>query len=293
MELFWFLPTHGDGRYLGSTVGARATTWPYLQQIAQAVDHLGFRGVLLPTGRACEDAWVVASALLPLTSQLRFLVALRPGLVAPTLAARMASTFDRLSGGRLLLNIVTGGDPVELAGDGVHLSHDARYELADEFLTIWRALASGAVADVQGAYLDVRGGSLALPMAQRPYPPIYLGGSSAAAHAVAAQHADVYLSWGEPPAAVAAKIADVRGRAAALGRTVRVGLRLHVIVRETDAEAWRDAERLISRLTPPRSRRRRPRWPALTPRASAGCVACIAVTARAWRSAPTYGPASA
>ena len=90
----------------------------YLRQIAQAADDLGYYGVLLPTGRSCEDSWVVASALAPLTDALRFLVAVRPGLQSPTVAARMTATLDRISGGRLLINVVTGGDPVENKGDG-------------------------------------------------------------------------------------------------------------------------------------------------------------------------------
>ena len=77
MEMFWFLPTHGDGRYLGTTVGGRAVTLPYLQQMARAIDDLGFRGALLPTGRSCEDAWVISSSLISSTSRMKFLVALR------------------------------------------------------------------------------------------------------------------------------------------------------------------------------------------------------------------------
>jgi alkanesulfonate monooxygenase len=91
----------------------------------------------------------------------------------------------------------------------------------------------------------VRGGSLQLPAVQRPHPPLYFGGSSPAAHAVAAKHADVYLTWGEPPAQVAEKIADVRERAAAAGRTPRFGIRMHVIVRRTERAAWEAAEDLI------------------------------------------------
>ncbi len=121
MKIFWFIPTHGDGRYLGTVEGGRVLDFDYLRQVAVAADAQGFYGVLLPTGRSCEDAWVVALTLIPETSRLRFLVAVRPGLVSPTLAARMCSTFDRLSHGRLLVNVVTGGDPVELAGDGVFL----------------------------------------------------------------------------------------------------------------------------------------------------------------------------
>ncbi|MBE0969737.1 LLM class flavin-dependent oxidoreductase, partial [Escherichia coli] len=109
---------------------------PYLKQVAQAADSLGYHGVLIPTGRSCEDSWVVASALAPLTERLRFLVAIRPGIVSPTVSARMAATLDRLSGGRLLINVVTGGDPDENRGDGIHLGHAERYELTDEFLRV-------------------------------------------------------------------------------------------------------------------------------------------------------------
>src|SRR5690242_10569875 len=122
MQLLWFIPTHGEGRYLGTAIGGRVVNFDYWRQIAQAVDHLGFTGALIPTGRSCEDAWVLASTLVTHTKQMKFLVAIRPGLMSPGVAARMAATFDRISGGRLLINVVTGGDPVELAGDGLHLS---------------------------------------------------------------------------------------------------------------------------------------------------------------------------
>ncbi|GCD81611.1 hypothetical protein PTHTG4_06730 [Parageobacillus thermoglucosidasius] len=143
MELLWFIPSHGDGRYLGTTKGGRAPEYSYFQQIAQAADRLGYKGVLIPTGKSCEDPWLLASALAAETERLRFLVAVRPGLMSPTLAARMASTLDRISEGRLLINVVAGGDPVELAGDGLFLSHDERYEATDEFLTVWKRLLSG------------------------------------------------------------------------------------------------------------------------------------------------------
>jgi alkanesulfonate monooxygenase len=250
MKIFWFIPTHGDGRYLGTAEGGRLLDFNYLRQVALAAEAQGFYGVLLPTGRSCEDAWVVASTLIPETSRLRFLVAVRPGLVSPTLAARMCATFDRLSRGRLLINVVTGGDPVELAGDGVFLDHDGRYEVTDEFLTIWRSLLSGNPKEVnfEGSHLHVRGASTLIPAVQQPYPPLYFGGSSPAGIEVGAKHADVYLTWGEPPAQVAVKIADVRAAAAKAGRTIQFGIRLHVIVRETDEEAWAAAARLISRL---------------------------------------------
>jgi alkanesulfonate monooxygenase len=248
MDILWFLPTHGDGRYLGTSEGARSVDLAYLRQIAQASDELGYHGVLLPTGRSCEDAWVVAAAMIAVTERLRFLVALRPGILSPTLAARMTSTLDRLSGGRVLLNVVTGGDPAESEGDGVFLSHDDRYAATREFLAVFKQVLAGESVDYEGKHLKVKGAKLLYPPTQRPHPPLYIGGSSEAGHEVAAGDCDVYLSWGEPPDAVAQKIADVKRRAAARGRTLRFGLRVHVIVRETEAAAWQAAESLISRL---------------------------------------------
>ncbi|SHO67148.1 alkanesulfonate monooxygenase [Pseudoxanthobacter soli DSM 19599] len=246
-DVLWFLPTHGDGRYLGSDIGARHVTLGYLSQVARAADELGYYGVLLPTGRSCEDSWVIASAMVPLTQRLRFLVAVRPGLTEPAFAARMAATLDRLSNGRLLINVVAGGDPLELKGDGCFWNHDERYEATGEFLTIWRRLLSGE-ADVtfKGKHLAIEGGKLLYPPVQSPYPPLYFGGSSEAGHKAAAEHIDVYLTWGEPPEAVARKIANAKAVAAAHGRTFSFGIRLHVIVRETSAEAWKAAEDLIS-----------------------------------------------
>jgi alkanesulfonate monooxygenase len=275
MQVFWFIPTHGDSRYLGTGEGARAVSHDYLKQVAVAADTLGYDGVLIPTGRSCEDPWVVAASLLPVTKNLKFLVAVRPGLHQPSLAARMAATFDRLSGGRLLINLVTGGDQAELEGDGVYLDHAQRYAQSAEFIRIWREILArshtGESFDYEGQHLSVKGAKLLYPPVQKPYPPVYFGGSSPAAHDLAAEQVDAYLTWGEPPAEVAKKIADVRERATKYvdprallppegasgalgrpggigGRTVKFGIRLHVIVRETADEAWRAAESLISRL---------------------------------------------
>ncbi|MCB5237900.1 FMNH2-dependent alkanesulfonate monooxygenase [Niallia circulans] len=245
MKVFWFIPTHGDSRYLGVTTGGREVNYPYLKQVAQAVDSLGYEGALLPTGQSCEDAWIVASSLVPVTNQMKFLVAVRPGIMSPTQAARMSSTLDRLSNGRVLINVVTGGDPVELAGDGLQLQHHERYELTDEFLTVWKDLFKKEKVNFAGEYLDIREGKLLFPSVQTPYPPLYFGGSSLIGQEVAAKHVDVYLTWGETPDKVAEKIQRVRELAEKEGRTVRFGIRLHVIVRETEEEAWQAADKLI------------------------------------------------
>jgi alkanesulfonate monooxygenase len=244
-NVLWFLPTHGDGRYLGTSHGAREVSLAYLGQIARAADELGYYGVLLPTGRSCEDSWIVASALAPLTRRLRFLVAVRPGLQSPSVAARMTATLDRLSNGRLLINVVTGGDPVENKGDGIFLDHDERYAVTEEFLSIYTRLLAGETVDHEGTHLRVEGGKLMFPPTQSPHPPLYFGGSSGAGQKVAARTIQKYLTWGEPPAQVAEKVEGMRRLAEAEGREISFGIRLHVIVRERAQEAWADAARLI------------------------------------------------
>jgi alkanesulfonate monooxygenase len=252
MKILWFIPTHGDSRYLGTSKGARVANFDYFKQIAIAADSLGYEGVLIPTGRSCEDSWILAASLIDATRRLKFLVALRPGLIQPSQSARMAATLDRLSGGRLLVNLVTGGDAEELAGDGQFLSHAQRYEESAEFIRIWREVLArshtGEGFDFEGRHLRVEGARLLFPPVSRPYPPVFFGGSSEPAHELAAAQVDTYLTWGEAPDAVAAKVADVRARAAKHGRTLQFGIRLHVIVRETEDEAWRAATELVSEI---------------------------------------------
>jgi alkanesulfonate monooxygenase len=262
ITLHWFLPTNGDSRTdlsLGNAVGAagsrvvsgggteRAPDVGYIGQIARSAEQLGFAGALTPTSSWCEDAWVMTAALSQVTSTFKFLVAARPGLMSPTLAAHMAATYQRVSGGRLLLNIVTGGDDVEQRRFGDHLDKAARYRRAGEFLHVFRSLWAGSPVSFAGEFYDIEGASIVPAPA---WPSIYLGGSSASAIDVAAQHADVYLTWGEPPPAVADKLDQVRSRAKDFDRSLRYGIRLHVIARETSAQAWAEAERLLAGLSP-------------------------------------------
>lgn len=248
LDLFWFIPVSGDGSYLGTSAGHRPADFRYLKEIAQAADRLGFKGVLIPTGKACDDPLITAAALAAHTERLKFLVALRPAVASPTFAARQAAAIDRISQGRFIVNIVTGGNPAELAADGVHLSHDARYAHTSEFLSVYRRLLEGEKVDLDGRYIQVEGAKLEFPPVQKPAPPVWFGGSSDPALDVAAEHADVYLTWGETPDQVKLKLDEVRIRAARRGRSVKFGLRIHLIVRETDAEAWAAADKLISKL---------------------------------------------
>jgi len=247
-ELFWFIPVSGDGSYLGSDIGHRPADFHYLKQIAQAADRLGYGGVLIPVGSHCEEPWITAAALATCTERLRLLAALRPGTATPTHFARQAAAIDRISDGRFLVNLVAGGDGRELAGDGIFLSHDERYAHAAEFLSVFQRLIAGETVDFAGRYVKVEGARLLFSTVQRRLP-IWFGGSSDPALDLAAEQTDVYLTWGEPLVQVAEKVAAVRARAAARGRKVRFGLRIHLIVRETAEEAWSAANKLIANLS--------------------------------------------
>ena len=252
LKFHWFLPTNGgDGRHVvsgGHGVNAghagRPASVPYLGQVARSAEQLGFEAALTPTGAWCEDAWLSTAMLAPVSERLKFLVAFRPGLTSPTLAAQMAATFQNLSGGRLLLNVVTGGESHEQRAYGDFLDKEARYARCDEFLHVVRALWSGETCDFRGEHIQVEGARL--QQVPQPLPKIYFGGSSPAAGDVAAKHADVYLTWGEPPEPVAAKIAWIRDLAAAEGRDITFGIRMHTITRDTSDEAWAEADRLLA-----------------------------------------------
>lgn len=255
-DYLWYLPTHGDGRDLSA--GAfhhgergnrhRAPSLDYLTQVALAAEAAGFYGTLIPTGPYCEDAWAVAAAVSTSTSRLRSLVAFRPGFVLPAVAAQTVATLQRFTQNRLLLNVVTGGSSTEQRAYGDFLDHEARYERTDEFLSVVRGVWSKPGFDFEGKHYRVAGASLAQPLEQ--VPTIYFGGASPAAERVAAKHADVYLTWGETPPMLAPRIASVRRQAAAHGRKPRIGIRLHLISRDSEDEAWTEAQRLLDGIPP-------------------------------------------
>ncbi|RYZ10362.1 MAG: LLM class flavin-dependent oxidoreductase [Myxococcales bacterium] len=255
-DFLWYLPTHGDGRNLAA--GAfhrgerggyhRPPSLDYLTQVALAAESAGFFGALIPTGPYCEDAWAVAAATAVSTRRLKSLVAFRPGFVLPAVAAQTVATLQRFTGDRLLLNVVTGGSSTEQRAYGDFLDHDARYERTDEFLSVVRGVWSGPGFNFEGRHYRVDNAGLTQPLERTPT--IYFGGASAAAERVAAKHADVYLTWGETPPMLVPRIASVRDQAAKHGRKVRIGIRLHLISRDTEEDAWREAERLLQTIPP-------------------------------------------
>ena len=245
MNILWYLCAP-DGAYPWQPSGSRRVDYGYFRQLAHAYDQLGYTGALVATG--AHDVWALASAVMPFTEQLKFLIAIHPGLIPVTLLAKMAATLQDFSQGRVLINVVSGNSRM-LAPYGSTLGHDERYLMADEYLSAWHRLMAGETVDMQGHYVSVRGAKLAMPAGEliQP-PPLWFGGSSEAAMDVAAKHVEVYLSWGETPEQMGLKVEAVRRKADALGRELTYGIRLYVIVRETDAEAWAAAQWLYDRM---------------------------------------------
>ncbi|MGW0660619.1 LLM class flavin-dependent oxidoreductase [Streptodolium elevatio] len=267
----WFLPTGGDGRDPGGVTAVQgrtgaATRRPadigYLSQVARAAEQSGFTALLTPVGLGCVDPWILTAALAQHTDRIGFLVAFRAGFASPTLIAQQADAFRRFAGGRVRLNVVTGGDPAEQRAYGDDLGHDARYERTDEIMAVLRDLLDGKRVDFAGRHVRIDGAQLVDPSVGFPVP-LYFGGASPAAEDVAARRADVQLLWGEPPSAIADRITRLRERAGAAGRSLQYGLRVHVISRDTSAEAWAEAERIQSRFDPEAVRASQARFAAM------------------------------
>jgi alkanesulfonate monooxygenase len=265
-KFHWYLPTHGDTTAVADNQGSAAQrggshlepTLENLTALGRTAENHGFEAVLTPTGSHCEDSWVATAALAQRTQRLKYLVAFRPGVLSPTLAAQQVSTYQRFTGNRLALNVVTGGDDLEMRRYGDRIDKSARYRRTGEFLTIVRGIWADPDFSFHGEFYDVEHARTAYQLERQPT--IYFGGSSPEAIEVAAEHADVYLTWGEPPEQAAEKIERVRIAAERRGRTLRYGVRLHTVARPTTEEAWRRADELIAGLDADEVRRAHDRF---------------------------------
>ena len=224
----------------------------YILDFARAHEDAGFDMVLTGYSSSTPDGFEVAGYAAAHTERLGYLIAHRPGFVAPTLAARKAATLDQLTGGRIALHIITGGSDVEQRQDGDWLDHDARYRRTDEYLDIIRRVwTSDEPFDHQGEFYNLRGAYSQARCRQRPHAPLFFGGASDIALDVASRRADLLALWGEPRAAIAERIADTRRRVAAVGRDpeqMRFSLSARPILADTEDEAWKKAERILTRV---------------------------------------------
>jgi alkanesulfonate monooxygenase len=228
----------------------------YIRDFAQAAEAGGFDRVLVGYFNDGPDSFLIAAAAAQHTDRLGFLVAHRPGFVAPPLAARKFATLDQITGGRAAMHVITGGDDAEMAREGDHLTKDERYARTDEYVEILKRIWTepGPTVNFQGRYYQIDGASTALRCFQQPRIPIYFGGASEAALTVSAKHADVYALWGETHAQVREITSRLRAEAAKLGRTLRFSLSFRPILAATEDEAWARAERIKQQIIAARAK---------------------------------------
>ncbi len=255
LEFNWCVPVSGDGFYLGLPVWERPPTLEYTVQIFKAAERFGFRYLLIGMGfnNHILEAWTLATAALALTSQAGAMVAVRPGFYSAPVLAKMAATLDQISNGRLSLNIVTGGRPLEQAMYGDYLDHDARYRRTREFMQICRKLWKSANSfDYEGEFYKLKQTRMETLPLQPGGPLFYFGGASEMAQQVSAEQADVYMMWGETLQQIAERIGKMRLLVTAQGRekAVRYGLRINIVARPTEDEARDTAMAMLSRVRP-------------------------------------------
>ncbi len=254
----WFLPIDGDGEHIGTLRAEREPTHEYLVAVAQAAESAGYANMLVPTrlvngsfeeGAALAETWTTVSATAPLTSRLRFLIAVRPGLIATGLFAKMAATLDQITRGRIDINVVPGGIEGDLERLGESSGHDQRYERAAEFIQACQALWQGAPVTFSGRYVRMQNAICSPgPFAGRPK--IYTGGASPAALRLAGECADVLLAWIQPLAAMRTLVEAARAQYVANSRPPRLGLRTHIVLGKTEGEAWANADELLAEAHP-------------------------------------------
>lgn len=223
----------------------------YVRAFARAHEAGGFDRVLIGSFSTAPDGWMVAAYAAAHTERLNFLIAHRPGFVAPTVAARQAITLDHFSNGRIALHIITGGSDAEQRKDGDWIGHDDRYRRTDEYLDVLtKTWTSAAPFDYAGDFYQIEGGFSDVKPVQQPRIPLYFGGASGPAVTVGAKHADVYALWGEPLAAVRERIAAVRAAAPPdRASDIRFSLSLRLILGDTEAAAWETARDYLTRIT--------------------------------------------
>jgi alkanesulfonate monooxygenase len=267
LEFITMAPTAGDGTFVGvpgmatfrtsgwTSASEREPSLDYMAAIARASQAAGFRTLLLPVGTGCLDGWITAAAMAMHTEHLRYLVAVRPGFVQPAVAARQVTTFDYLTGGRLSVNVVTGGSPAEQARDGDFADHETRYRRTIEFVHLLRRLLTEEVVDHDGEFYRLQRASLHPRPIQQPYPPFFIAGASAPGLRLAAEVADTYMMWGETLDKTAQRIADVRSLAGAAGRSLHYSISFQVVLGETEELAWQRAWEMVSKVDPAVARR--------------------------------------
>jgi alkanesulfonate monooxygenase len=220
----------------------------YIERSARAHEESGFDRALVAFHSTSPESILISAHAASVTQRLGLMIAHRPGFTAPTLAARQFATLDQLTGGRIAVHIITGGDDAEQRQDGDFLTKDERYARTDEYLEVVRKVwTSDKPFDHNGRYYRFARAFSTVKSVRPPHIPIYFGGASDAAIAVAGKHADIYALWGETHAQVRELTGRVRAAAAAHGRRVRFSLSLRPILADTEKAAWQRADDILAR----------------------------------------------
>lgn len=261
VQFHWRLPTHGDRADValpydtrgdwgdlrpGNVAPAPDQLSPYhehLLEIARSAEVAGFDGALIPSFAHTDDPWVVASAIIRHTKSLRTMIAFQPPWINPVYAAKAAASLQRISGGRLLFNIITGGGGDGQLWWGDRIAHDDRYTRTTEFLDVFKGVWEGGPFSYDGKFYKINNAGLPAPLANQVRPELYFAGSSDAALVAQGKHADFNLTHMEPLEKLRAKFDRVRELASKDGRGVLPAIRLNILARPTEEEAWDEVRR--------------------------------------------------
>jgi alkanesulfonate monooxygenase len=272
IDFHWRIPSHGepsshrsrkpfrgdwypgdDGRRLLGLAGGGEDGFTYLDyvvEVARAAEISGFQGGLIPSFPMTDEPWAISSFLAQETKTFRFMIAFQPGFLNPVVAARMTASLQRISGGRALYNVITGGGGPSQLWWGDSVPHDARYTRTTEFLDVLRGIWNGGPFSYHGKFYRVEDAGLPEQLSHEEFPEIYFSGSSDAALVSAAKHADYYLSWLEPSVQIAEKFSRAKERTAQLGRKIKCAIRVDIIARPTEEEAWEEVRRGFESVDP-------------------------------------------
>ncbi|MGE5510424.1 MAG: LLM class flavin-dependent oxidoreductase [Bacteroidota bacterium] len=254
LEFGWFLPTRGDTDDYGDPMKIPASA-EMLERVAIAAEAARFEYMLIPVGHQCWDAWMAGAAMIGRTKSIRMLVAARPSYINPVLLAKMIATCDQLSRGRISINLIAGQSDRENLAEGVKWAKEERYEIMDEEVSILKRMwtADGPV-DYAGKFYTLQGAEIMPQPYQKPYPRFYLGGGSGQAWEISAKHADVHLFWGDKVEQIAENMRILQGMAAKHGRELTFGMRLQIVCREKEEDAWAAARALVANVSEERQR---------------------------------------
>jgi alkanesulfonate monooxygenase len=272
-EFIWQLPTSGDGRLGHATSSRRGERAPgagspyqagvtdprgqqfnffdYIHQVARAADLSGFDGVQIQHDLQGDESWIVAGVIARSTRHLKLLTEFDAARGSAVYAAKNAASYQRYSGGRFAWQITTVADAQVRRQQADNVAEEDQVRRIDEFLTVAKGVLTTAPYSFKGRFFEVLEGGFKGPLSGQVVPPVYLSGQHEEALALSAKHADVHVLPALPPQHLQTTIDRLRSLAAAQDRTVKLGLRIDVVARETEDEARHDVQRAWAQLGRP------------------------------------------